>query len=205
MGEGLGQGKPEVLRLLHPELPALLVEKDLEIILFTHRAYADAKQIQSALLNIGVPILHCISAREMLSSALKQARFSELLSGGLSKKFGVAPVLKQFDIALSELILIDDRSEILKEVLAEGIGLGLHAPFEVQNETLISFDFASTIELIEKNTAKQSLPIALEPVKKSLSDLPVIISFARSRITAPSLLVRKLIRKTRQLVKQARG
>lgn len=205
VGECKGAGKPEELRLLHPELPGLLAENDLEIILFTHRAFADAKQIQIALQQMGVPILHCVSAREMLWSALKRGRFSELLSHGLSKKFGVASVLEQFDITRSKLIMIDDRPEILKDVLAEGIGLGLLAPFDRQSKHLISFDFASALELMERNPKKRATAIALDPVKKQLCELPIIISITGSRVTSVSLFVRQLIRKTRQLVKKTRG
>lgn len=204
-GERTGRGGTEELRLLHPELPDLLIKRNFEIILFTHRAYADAQAIRKALHKMGVPILHCISAREMLLSALKQTRFIELLLGGLSKKYGVASVVQKYGASVSGLTLIDDRVEILNEVLAEGIGQGLHAPFEVQHEQLISFDFAQAIKHLDAIHTDQAVPISLVAVKKSISDLPVIISISANTSTKLSLLVRKLIRKTRQLVKNIRG
>lgn len=204
-GERSGRGQVEQLRLLHPELPELLKKRNFEIILFTHRAYADAQAIRKALHKMGVPILHCISAREMLFSALKQARFSELLLRGLSKKYGVASVVQKFGAIPSELTLIDDRIEIINEVLAEGIGQGLHVPFDVREGELVSFNFANAITYIEGTPVDQSAPIPLDAVTKKTNDLPIIMSISANRSTKLSLLVRKLIRKTRQLVKNLRG
>lgn len=204
-GERTGRGRTEQLRLLHPELPDLLINRNFEIILFTHRAYADAQAIGKALHKMGVPILHCISAREMLFSALKQGRIIELCLSGLSKKYGVASVVQKYGASVSGLTLIDDRIEILNEVIAEGIGQGLHAPFEIQNEQLISFDFAQAIKHIDAIHTDQAVPLTLEAVTKSINDLPVIISISANQSTKLSLFVRKLIRKTRQLIKKLRG
>ena len=204
-GETLGDGRAEQIRLLHPELASLIEEKNFSIVLFTHRAFADASAIHDALAGMGVPILHCISAREIMLSAIKQARFAELLSGGLSKKFGIAAVVSRFEIEPAQLTLIDDRPEILKEVLKEGVGLGLLAPFKKTSQQLVSFDFKSALELIEKNTETPFTQITLDAVEKQLTDLPIIISIAGSNATTFSLFARKIFRKTRQLVKKARG
>ncbi len=206
-GEKTGHSQLEEIRFLHPELPELLAKRDLKIVLFTHRSYFDAEHICTTLVSLGVPIVYCISAREMLMSALRRLYFFQLLFGGLSKRFGVAHVIKHFDIKPTQLTLIDDRPEILKEVLSEGVGLGLHAPFEVRNSSLVTFEFSQVLNILDRKAKSDttSTIVQLDPVLKSFNELPIITSIASSRASAASLFVRRLVRKTRQLVKKARG
>ncbi len=173
-------GLSKEIYLLHPELSTALNRLDWPVVLLTHRARRDADLIRSYLEKHNCQFVDCISSRELFRSALLSFSFVKLFTKGLSKSFALNWLEKKYDITRDQMILIDDRSENLKELINNGMKYGVLAPFELldesQNEQEVhSFDFHQVIDWIEtKLPDSPSHLFEAKAVKKNLTNLPVI-------------------------------
>ncbi|MCB1755984.1 MAG: hypothetical protein KDJ38_10705 [Gammaproteobacteria bacterium] len=188
---------PEIYQL-HPDMVQRLSETSIPVVLFTHRSRQEAMKILSFFAERQLTFAACISARELFYSALRQGRVLDLLRQGLSKKHGIRWVAGQFDTGAANLVLIDDKPENLKEVLIEGARVAVHAPFEIQDNQVTTFELAELFDILHDNPAeKYKGVIELTPVSRDLSSLPVIGEIHRN---SPDLFesVRRFGRRARK-------
>ena len=173
-------GLDKEIHLLHPELSTALDRLDWPVVLLTHRARRDADLIRAYLEEHGCQFVDCVSSRELFGSALLSLSFVKLFTKGLSKSFALRFLEKKYGTTRDRMILIDDRSENLKELMNSGMKFGVLAPFELLSDSqkereIHSFDFLQVIEWIE--TIKIDEPPCIfnaKLEKKNLAQLPVV-------------------------------
>lgn len=192
--------------LLHPNLPQLLADSDLDVILLTHRSAAQAATIRSALEGAGYRFRDCVCARDLFYSGLLSLRFGLLLRRGLSKSLALPHLKRRFGAVPADLVLLDDREENLQEMHRAGCARSVLAPFDVQGEgdsrRFQTYEMDAVLAWIKDASATGRF--RPEPVYRSATSCPVI-----AEITAqePSLLetLRYRINRLRKQLKRKRA
>ena len=132
----------EILRL-HTALSGFLRDLAVPVVVLTHRSRAEARRIlHAAAVETGV-LTDVMAAEDLALAALRHRSFRQLFGRGLRKSLILPEVERRHGVSRADMALLDDRLDNLKDLLAHGLGLGLHAPSEVDAEgALITFDTA---------------------------------------------------------------
>jgi hypothetical protein len=89
------------------------------------------------------------------------------------QKSAILPVIeRRFGVQREHMALIDDQLKNLEDLRARGLGLALHAPsaFSTNGQSIITFDFAETIDAFRSWRAGQrsQTMVALQPCEYRL-------------------------------------
>ncbi len=138
--------KAEIL-LLHEVLSEVLNELKAPVVVCTHRSRAEARRILEAARLDSKVISHLVAAEDLFQAGLKYHGVWKVAVKGLRKSLILPLVEERFGIPRARMALIDDRLDNLQDLLANGIGLALHAPSLMDNgDSLVSFDVREAVE-----------------------------------------------------------
>ncbi|WP_426955251.1 HAD family hydrolase [Muricoccus radiodurans] len=159
--------------LLHELLGEMLTELALPVVVLTHRSRREATRIlRAAGLEEGRELAGVMAAEDLFQAALRHGGPLRLLSRGLRKSW-ILPVIEQrFGVPRGKIAFIDDRLDNLEDLLAHGIGLGLHAPSAIADDgaSLTSFDIRELVSQLREWQAAPRKPglITLRPQQYDL-------------------------------------
>jgi hypothetical protein len=137
--------KAEIL-LLHDVLSDVLSQLQAPVVVCTHRSKAEAQRILEAARLDSKVISHLVAAEDLFQAGLKYHGVWKVARKGLRKSLILPLVEERFGIPRAKMALIDDRLDNLEDLLANGIGLALHAPSLMEKgDTLVSFDVREAV------------------------------------------------------------
>src|ERR1700760_1928859 len=121
------------LILLHELLVDALQELCLPVVVLTHRSRAEAAVILgSAGLEKGVAGI--IAAEDILRAAFTYGPLWKLLRVGLRKSWALPAIERRYQVARKNIAFIDDRFDNIEDLVANGVGVALHAPSGINDD-----------------------------------------------------------------------
>jgi hypothetical protein len=189
----------EILKL-HEDMPALIAAVGVPVVVLTHRSRAEALHILQSVGLAPSSLAGLAAAEDLFSAGLRLANWRALLGRGLRKSL-ILPVIEgKFGVPRSRIAFIDDRLDNLDDLLDEGLGLALHAPSDVQDNQLITYDFHEAVARIrdwQGDQAKGGL-VKLSPVALPVQQWRYTGLNTRSRSRHPFNIMRATVRNIRQ-------
>ena len=112
-----------------------------------------------------------IAAEDIFKAALKSGRRWFLLRDGLRKSWILPEVERRYGVARRDIAVIDDRHDILEDMLGNGIGLAILAPSGITADGagLISFDFHEVGSFLKGWKGKKAPSILITLPSKDIS------------------------------------
>ena len=148
MEVSMGTPPSDEILLLHKELKTSLEKFDAEIIFLTHRSRQEAAAILKAAGLETRWTRNCLTANDILWSALASGQLLTLFRYGLRKNLVLPLLKKRFGFRPEQILFLDDRQDNVVNMLQGGVGCGLVAPSVINGPDMIStFDFEEVIDI----------------------------------------------------------
>jgi hypothetical protein len=159
------------LLLLHDDLASAIPALDIPVVVLTHRSRREAKQILQAA-GVATTLSGVIAAEDLFLAGIRHAPI-RMFASGLRKDLVLSVVEQRFGVERSRIAFIDDRIDNLQDLVAAGLGLGIHAPsYQVTDQpVLITFNLDDAFELIQNwdRTKPQARIFSLAPRQLAMS------------------------------------
>ncbi|ONG58951.1 hypothetical protein BKE38_01135 [Pseudoroseomonas deserti] len=141
----------EILRL-HPGLGPLLQALPGQVAVLTHRSGAEARRILEAAGIDPERLAGLLAAEELFRAGWKHGGPLGLIRHGLQKSWVLPLAEERFGVPREHAAFIDDRMDNLRDLLAKGLGLALHAPSAISRDGrgLVSFDMGAALEEVAR-------------------------------------------------------
>jgi hypothetical protein len=159
--------KPEII-LLHECLDEALSNINVPVVVLTQRSRAEANVIMQSAGLTATRVAGVIAAEDIFKAALKSGRRWFLLRDGLRKSWILPEVEERYGVARHNIAFIDDRHDILEDMLGNGIGLAILAPSGItaDGSGLVSFDFHEVVSFLKSWRGMKAPSILTLPTKE---------------------------------------
>jgi hypothetical protein len=137
---------PELI-LLHQDIGKDLDALGLPVVILTHRSRREAEQIIRAARLAPRRLAGVLAAEDLFLAGLRKTPV-QMLKRGLRKDLILSLLEHRFGVERSRTAFIDDRLDNLRDLLAAGLGLAIHAPSIITGESVVTFDFAEAVAAV---------------------------------------------------------
>jgi len=156
---------PELI-LLHQDIGKDLDALGLPVVILTHRSRREAEQIVGVARLAPRRLAGVLAAEDLFFAGLRNTPV-QMLKRGLRKDLILSLLERRFGVDRSRTAFIDDRIDNLRDLLAAGLGLAIHAPsiLPAESEFVVTFDFADAVAAVrdwDQATPRQDI-ISLAP------------------------------------------
>jgi hypothetical protein len=115
------------LILLHENFDRELDALGIPVVVLTHRSRREARHILQVAGVATTALAGVIAAEDLFMAGVCHAP-ARMLKRGLRKDLALTALERRFGIDRSQIAFIDDRVDNLRDLVAAGIGLAIHAP-----------------------------------------------------------------------------
>jgi hypothetical protein len=154
------------LILLHEDLDSALAGLGIPVVVLTHRSRREARRIIQAAGLDAAPLAGVIAAEDLVMAGFRHAPM-RMFKHGLRKDLALSVLEHRFGVDRSRIAFIDDRIDNLRDLLAAGLGLAIHAPsyLTVDRQFLMTFNISDALASIQSwdRSARQSTIVSLSP------------------------------------------